>query len=264
MADWKDIKVAGGAPVGRITLARPETLNALSPATMGEIAEAVAMLEADEAVRAILIDSEGRAFSAGGDIGFLTDMTEQAPFEIKGTVYRYFAGAVKAVRLCGKPTVAAVQGIASGAGCELTLACDFRVAGEAAVFHESWIQLGLISPLGGMALLPQLIGLAKANEMLLLGERVGADDALRLGLANEVVATDELPAAAMRWAERLANGAPLGMKAMKEGIRRGLEGTVAAEWEHNVYVQSMLINSDDFAEGVAALKQRRKPNFKGS
>lgn len=264
MSEWRDIKVAGGEAIGRITLARPKALNALTPEMMGEIAEAVAELESDPAVRVILIDAEGRAFSAGGDTQFLTDMTEQAPFEIKGTVYRYFAGAVKAVRLCGKPTVAAVQGVASGAGCELPLACDFRVVAEDAIFHESWIQLGLISPLGGMSLLPQLIGLAKANEMLLLGERVGAADALRLGLVNEVVGTDELPAAAMRWAERLAAGAPLGIKAMKEGIRRGLESTVQSEWEHNVYVQSMLINSDDFAEGVEALKQRRKANFKGS
>jgi enoyl-CoA hydratase/carnithine racemase len=264
MTDWHDIKVAGGSPVGRITLARPDALNALTPSMMGEIAEAVAALEADAAVRAVLLDAEGRAFSAGGDTSFLAAMTEQAPFEIKGTVYRYFAGAVKALRLCGKPTVAAVQGIASGAGCELTLACDFRIAAADAVFHESWIQLGLISPLGGMALLPQLIGLAKANEMLLLGERVGADDALRFGLVNRVVPAADLAATAGQWAERLAAGAPLGLKAMKEGIRRGLESSVAAEWEHNVYVQSMLINSDDFAEGVAALTAKRKPEFKGS
>jgi len=163
----------------------------------------------------------------------------------------------------GKPTVAAVQGIASGAGCELTLACDFRIAADDAVFHESWIQLGLISPLGGMALLPQIIGLTKANEMLMLGERVGANEAARLNLVNKVVARGDLAAEALRWAERLAAGAPLGLKAMKEGIRRGQESSVAAEWEHNVYVQSMLINSDDFAEGVAALKEKRKADFQG-
>lgn len=264
MSEWQDIKVTGGSPVGRVTLARPDALNALTPPMMGEIAEAVVALEADAAVRAILVEAEGRTFSAGGDTGFLTAMTEQAPFEIKGTVYRYFAGAVKALRLCGKPTVAAVQGVASGAGCELTLACDFRIAAEDAVFHESWIQLGLISPLGGMALLPQLIGLARANEMLLLGERVAAEEALRIGLVNRVVPAADLGATALAWAERLAAGAPLGLKAMKEGIRRGLESSVMAEWEHNVYVQSMLINSDDFAEGVAALKAKRKPEFKGS
>lgn len=264
MREYKDIKVTGGGAIGRITLARPTALNALTPAMMGEIADAVVALEGDAAVRCILVDADGRAFSAGGDTDFLTEMTGQAPFEIKGTVYRYFAGAVKALRLCGKPTVAAVQGIASGAGCELTLACDFRVAAEDAIFHESWIQLGLISPLGGMALLPQLIGLAKANEMLLLGERVGAADALRLGLVSKVVPNADLAATAQALAERLAAGAPLGIRAMKEGIRRGLESSIAAEWEHNVYVQSMLINSDDFAEGVAALKARRKADFKGS
>ena len=260
---YENITVEGGAAVGRLTLNRPDIGNALTPAMMGEVARAMDALANDDAVRAVVIDANGRQFSTGGDLGFLDDMTGYEPFEIKSTVYGYFGAGVRAVKLCPKPTVAAVQGSAAGAGCEIALACDFRVAATDVSFLESWIHLGLISPLGGMSLLPQLVGLSKANEMLLLGEAVGAEEAARIGLVNKVVERDQLAGAAQALAERLAAGAPLGLRAMKEGIRRGMEQSLAQEWEHNVYVQAMLIDSDDFAEGVAAMKQRRRPDFKG-
>jgi enoyl-CoA hydratase/carnithine racemase len=259
---FRHVGIQGGGAVGRLTLKRPP-MNGLTPEMMGELADAVAALERDPAVRAIVLDSACRAFSAGGDFAFLEEAGAKRPAELRSDVYGYFIGGVKALRLCAKPTVAAVNGAAAGAGCELALACDFRICSTEAMFQESWIKLGLISPLGGMKLLPQLVGLAKANEMLLLGRRIGGEEAARIGLVNECVAPGELAAAAMRWAEELAEGAPLGLRAMKEGVRRGMESSLAAEWEQNSYVQSLLIDSEDFEEGVAALKERRKPTFKG-
>lgn len=262
-ADDGHVLLRREAAVGRITLNRPDVMNALTPPFMREIRDAVAALEADEAIRAIIVDAAGRGFSAGGDVGFLDDMATMDPFEIKKTVYAAFGACVRTLKLCTKPTIAAVSGPAVGAGCEIALACDFRIAAPSAMFCESWINLGLISPLGGMLLLPRIVGLGKATEMLMLGTRVDAQEALRIGLVTEVVAGEALAGRVDAIAAQLAAGAPLGLQAMKEGLRRGMESTLAAEWEHNIYVQSMLIDSDDFAEGVAAMRDKRRPQFRG-
>lgn len=249
--------------IGRLTLNRPEVLNALHQPMMGEIIQAVSTFETDDQVRVMLIDAAGRGFSAGGDFQFLQSMTTMTPFEVKAEVYSYFAAGIKALKLFTKPTVAAVNGPATGAGFEIALACDFRIAGESALFIQSWINLGLISPLGGMYLLPRLIGLSKANEMLMLGKPVRGLEAAAIGLVNETVPDDALSGRAGELAAQLAAGPPLGLSAMKEGIRRGMESSLAAEWEHNVYVQSMLLNTNDYKQGVAALRERRKPTFEG-
>ncbi len=249
--------------IGRLTLNRPEVLNALHQPMMGEIIEAVNAFETDDQVRVMLLDAEGRGFSAGGDFRFLESMTRMTPFEVKGEVYSFFATGIKAIKLFAKPTVTAVNGAATGAGFEIALACDFRIAGESALFIQSWINLGLISPLGGMYLLPRLIGLAKANEMLMLGKHVRGAEAAEIGLVNETVANEALAERAWALATQLAAGPPLVLRAMKEGIRRGMESTLAAEWEHNVYVQSMLLNTHDYKQGVAALRERQTPTFEG-
>ncbi|MDP6875088.1 MAG: enoyl-CoA hydratase-related protein [Alphaproteobacteria bacterium] len=264
--DYEYIRVStgeGGEGIGRLTLNRPGVLNALIPEMLAEMIHALDLMEADDQVRALLISGAGRAFSAGGDAGFLEKLSDYRPFEIKDTVYAYFGKGVRTLKLFPKPTVAAVHGAASGAGFEIALACDFRIAASSAVFHQTWIQLGLISPLGGMYLLPRLVGMARAHEILMLGRRVSGEEAAEMGLANETVAAEELERAANELVRRLADGPPLALRAMKEGIRRGMESTLAAEWEHNVYVQGLLIDSDDYSEGVQAMLQKRKANFTG-
>jgi enoyl-CoA hydratase/carnithine racemase len=249
--------------VGRITFNRPERLNALTPETMAQLSEAVAGFESDGDVRALVIGGRGEAFSAGGDMDFVAELRHKTPVEVKETVYKYFQGAVKRIKLCPKPTIAAVHGPAVGAGCEIAIACDFRLATPEAMFYQSWRELGIIPPLGGMFLLPRIIGLARATEMILLGTKVGGEEAERIGLVNKVVPKAELEAEALALAERLAEGPPLAYAVAKEGLRRGMESSLAAEWEFNLYAQAMLFSSQDFAEAAQAFKEKRRPKFEG-
>jgi enoyl-CoA hydratase len=259
----EDIRLEVADRIATLTFNRPQVLNALTPAVMTLLREAVARAEADPEVRVLVFTGAGRGFSSGGDRKFLAELTGMRPFEIKQAVYANFAAGIKAVKLCSKPTIAAVNGPAVGAGCELAVACDFRIAAERAVFVENWVQLGLIAPLGGMFLLPRIVGLGPATEMLMLGKRVDAAEALRIGLVRQVVPDDALPAAARELAVQLAEAPPLALGAVKEGLRRGMESTLAAEWEHNVWAQAMLLNTADFAEAVAAVREQRKPRFEG-
>ena len=247
--------------VGRITFNTPEHRNALTPAMMVEIIEAVDGFVQDPDVRVLMFTGAGEGFSAGGDMAFMEQLSQMAPFEIKETVYKHFAGAAKAIKLCPKPTIAAVNGAAVGAGCEIAVACDFRIASERAMFSEAWIKLGVIPPLGGMFLLPQIVGLAKATEMLMLGTPVDGAEAARIGLATKVVTPEELEDAAMSLGRQLAAGPARAQAVLKEGLRRGMESTLDAEWEHNVYAQSMLVSGGDFGEAVRAFREKRQPKF---
>jgi enoyl-CoA hydratase/carnithine racemase len=247
--------------VGYITFNRPKVLNSFTPDFLGKVIEAVQAFDKNKDVRAIVLTGAGEAFSSGGDKGFLDALTKMTPIEIRATVYSAFAGAAKAIKMCTKPTIAAVNGPAVGAGCEIAVACDFRVVARKAFFCESWIDLGIIPPLGGMFLLPRLIGLGRANDMVMRGVRVYGDEAAAIGLANKVVEGEELEAAAKEFAEDLARRAPLALSIAKDGLRRGLESSMEGEWGFNVYAQSMLLNGPDFAEAVLAMQEKRRPEF---
>jgi enoyl-CoA hydratase/carnithine racemase len=259
---WVRLEIADG--IATLTLNRPETLNAMTPDLMATLRDTIKEAEEREDVRVLVVTGAGRAFSSGGDKDFLNDLNAMSATQIKNVVYACFQGAVKALKLCSKPTIAAVNGAAVGAGCELALAADFRLASSDAYFLESWVQLGIIAPLGGMTLLPQLIGLGRASEMLMLGRKVGGEEAERIGLVTRSVATAEFPGEVARLARQLADGPPLAYQVFKEGLRRGAETSLAAEWESNLHAQAILIGSDDFAEAVRAAGASERPKFTGT
>lgn len=249
--------------VAHVVAARADIGNASSPEMLGEIRDAFLELSELADVRAIVLAAEGKHFSVGADFAFLQRLTGMAASEIKGTVYANFQGAAKAIYRCPKPTLALVQGAAVTVGCELALACDFRIAADNVRFQESWIKLGIMPPLGGVFLLPRIVGMGRAMEICLLGKPVGADEAQRIGMVSEVTVPADLAARGQAFAAELAALPPMAYTTVKQSLQRGLESSMDAEWQANLPNQALLLGSDDFREGLAAVTGKRAPQFHG-
>lgn len=247
--------------VATITLNRPESMNSMLPEHLGVLVDAVKRFERDPAVRVIVLTGAGRAFCSGGDLNFLQRVRDMSHAEIKDVVYEGYVGAARALRGCGKPIIAAVNGPAIGAGCEFALSCDLRIVKRRAFFSESWIELGTMPALGGMFLLPRMIGIGRATDMVLRGKRVYGDEAVAIGLANEVADDADFEAKVDEVARDLAKRPTETMALAKMGLRRGLESTYSGELEFNLFAQAMLIKGPAHREGVNALLEKRAPNF---
>jgi enoyl-CoA hydratase len=247
--------------IARITVNRPDKLNALNAIVIAELGDAVTRIETDSAVRGVIVTGAGgKAFVAGADIN---ELTEQGA---TGGRARAVAGQQVFRRLerCGKPVIAAVNGFALGGGCELAMACHLRVASENAKFGQPEVKLGIAPGYGGTVRLPRLIGKARALELLLTGEMIDATEAHRIGLVNRVVPADRL----LRETEALlqailANG-PLAVRACLEAVDAGLDMGVdqALLLEANYF--GLLSATEDMREGTKAFVEKRKPVFKGS
>jgi enoyl-CoA hydratase/carnithine racemase len=260
---FQDIDVVVTAGLGMISLNRPEKSNALRPQTLQELCRGVDELSQNDAVRVLVLRGNGKHFSAGADFEFLDRLTAMPSVAIQQEIYAHFQGAARRIYQCPKPTVALVSGAAVTVGCELALACDFRIASEDAKFQESWIKLGLMPPLGGLFLLPRLIGLGRAAQMVLRGEAVSGLAAVAMGLATEAVPADRIDERGRAFATELAGLPPVAYATVKEALHRGLESSMQSEWTANIIAQAMLLGTEDFREGLAAVKERRPPKFAG-
>jgi enoyl-CoA hydratase/carnithine racemase len=249
--------------VRTLTLNRPDALNALTAETMGALADRLEDAATDPLTRAVVITGAGAAFSAGGDVAFLQELPGMPPARIREIVYGTFQRVPRAIRAMEKPVIAAVNGAAVGAGCEIAVACDFRIASERARFGEVWINLGCVPALGGMFLLPRIVGLARATELVLTGAVIDAAEALRIGLVSRVVPPPDLDATVRELAERLARGPARALAAAKAALNRGLDSSLWAELEATVEQQIRCFGTRDFAEGVRALAEKRAPRFTG-
>jgi enoyl-CoA hydratase/carnithine racemase len=250
--------------VATVTLNRPDTLNALTVETMAALADALERAGADPAVRAVVVTRAGAAFSSGGDIAFLQELPTLPRERVKAIVYGTFQRVPRVIRAMEKPVIAAVNGAAMGAGCEIAVACDFRIASDRARFGEVWVNIGCVPALGGMFLLPRIVGLAKATELCLTGEIVDAKEALRIGLVNKVVMPPDLAPAAEELALRLAHGPTQAIATAKVALNRGLSSHFTAELDATLEQQLACFGTRDFAEGVRALAERRAPRFSGT
>ena len=263
MTDFQDIRVSVRDGVGTIAIHRPGAHYACRAQTMDEICDAVAAISASPEIAAVVLTSTGKHFVTGAEFAFLQELARTPALVVKDKVYKSFQGAARALWHCPKPTLCAFSGAAVTVGCELALVCDYRIVSDTAFFQESWIKLGILPPLGGMMLLPRLVGLGPATDMVLRGRPMKAEEALRLGLVMEVVPALELEARRDAFAAELTAVASQAYAAAKQGLHRGLESTMEKEWAANVLAQAMLLGSDDFKEGLDAVMNKRTPNFTG-
>jgi enoyl-CoA hydratase/carnithine racemase len=258
-----DVREEQEGPVRILTLDRPETFNALTLDSMRELGDRLEAAAASAEVRAVVLTGKGNAFSAGGDSRFLLDLPSLPDQAIRDVVYGTFQRPIRVMRAMDKVVIAAVNGAAVGAGCELTLAADVRIASDRARFGEVWIKIGCVPALGGMYLLPRIVGLGRATDMILTGEIIDAAEALRIGLVTSVVPADGLLEIAVAHARLLATGPTRALAAAKAAINRGLASTVWNELDATVSDQLACFRTRDFAEGVRALAEHRPPHFTG-
>lgn len=245
--------------VATITLNRPQALNAFTPQMNAELSAALKDADEDPAIRCFLITGSGRAFCAGQD---LKARTPEQRGSLGESLRRRYNPMILRLRRAEKIAIAAVNGVAAGAGCNLALACDLRIASEEARFIQAFVRVGLAPDSGGSFFLPRLVGLSKAMELFLLGEPLDAKEALRIGLVASVASPHELAEKARELAERIACG-PRSVGLIKRAVNRSLLAELEAQLEYEAQLQEIAGRSADYDEGVRAFLEKRPAVFKG-
>ncbi len=244
-----------------LTLNRPDVHNAITPDMTRELGDALKGASRDRSIRAVVLTGSGRGFCSGQDLASI-DQTGTPP--LGELIRRHYNGLILQMRQLEKPIVASVNGVAAGAGMSLALACDVRVASERASFVQAFVNIGLVPDSGSLYFLPRLVGLARALELCLLGERIEAEEALRVGLVSRVVPPDELATATAELAGKLASGAGVALGLTKRGLSRALETDLDGMLEYEALLQEVAGRTDDFREGVTAFKEKRLARFSGA
>lgn len=246
--------------IALLTIRRPEKLNALDAAVMAELDDAFARAESDAAIKGLILTGAGdKAFVAGADVAEIARLTpaEAREFSLHGQ--RVF----RRLERMGKPSLAAINGYALGGGLELALCCTFRVASTNAKLGQPEVKLGLVPGYGGTQRLPRLIGRGRALEMLLSGEPVGAEEALRIGLVNQVVRPDELLDFSRSLLRKILENAPIAAALIIQSVEVGLSGGIEEGLQFEAASFGVAASTEDRNEGTAAFLEKRKAVFKG-
>jgi 2-(1,2-epoxy-1,2-dihydrophenyl)acetyl-CoA isomerase len=245
-----------------LTLNRPEVLNAFNDTLLDELLRSLREAARDPSVGAVVITGAGRAFCAGQDLQARKEIFDrgEVPRLGRGLRERY-TPLIMAIRTMEKPVIAAVNGVAAGAGCGLALACDLRTAAEDASFIQSFARVGLALDSGSSFLLPRIVGLGRAFEIALTGDPVPAEEAERIGLVNRVYPRGELVSRTRELAERLAAGARTALGLIKRDLNRAVASDLETALAYEAYQQEIAGQTEEFREGVRAFFEKRAPRF---
>jgi enoyl-CoA hydratase len=243
-----------------VTLNRPKVMNALNRALFADLDDAFTALAGDSTVRAIIVTGAGeKAFAAGADISELATLSATDGQQLARRGQAVF----RKIETCGKPVIAAIQGFALGGGCELAMACTIRIASERARLGQPEVKLGLVPGYGGTQRLPRLVGKGAALKLLLTGDMVGAEEAFRIGLVEEVVPAEALMSRAETLARAIAQQAPLAVSGCLRAVEGGYDLPIEAGLELEASLFGLACATDDKAEGTRAFLEKRAPAWQG-
>jgi enoyl-CoA hydratase/carnithine racemase len=250
--------------IATLTMNRPERLNALGDTLRDDLHHAIVRASDNPAVRVIILTGAGRGFCSGGDVKAMHDAKERdqgRPLFEKVAPGR--DKTILAMRDAPKPLIAAVNGAAAGAGMNLALACDMRIAATTAKFGETFVKRGLHVDWGGTYFLPRLVGMAKACELIFTGDLIDAEEALAMGLVSNVVPPEELMPTVRQLARKIALGPPLAIRLAKRALYRSQDSDLRSALEFETYAQNICSETEDAREGIRAFVEKRSPRFTG-
>lgn len=260
-ANYETLLVTVQDGVRTIALNRPDEMNAVDERVTSELQAELRAIGKDTSTRCVVLTGMGKAFCAGQDLKAAQD--RGGAFDFTDALRRRYNPVVLGLRTLELPVIAAINGVAAGAGWSLALACDLRIAAKTAKFVGAFSKIGLVPDSGMTWTLPQLVGTAKALEIAWLGEPLTADAALELGLVNRVVPPEELEAATRQWAAQIAAGPTKGLGLTKRAVYSGFGRDLESQLEYEALLQGVAGRTKDYSEGVSAFIQKRQPEFTG-
>ena len=255
---YENIKYEVNEGIGYVTINRPKALNALNMDVLTDLYAAFTEIEADEAVKAVIVTGEGKAFVAGADIAQMSQLNALGGREMMIMGHKV----MNLIESVEKPVIAAVNGFALGGGCELAMACDIRIASEKAKFAQPEVGLGIIPGFGGTQRLARLVGKGMAKYMIMTAEMISAAEAYRIGLVEKVAAPEELMDEAVKVAKTIASKSPIAIATAKSAINNGFDMDMKSASKFEIETFTAAFGSEDKTEGMAAFLEKRAPEFK--